>query len=430
MRRRTYLFALVGSRGDVQPALPVALELRRRGHRVTTAVAPNLVPMARRLGLDPVPVGVDSSALLESELVREELRARDPRRRLRALRQVSTHGWDQLRTGLQEILDQGDPADVIVTGLLGQEVGSALAERHGTTLATLHYCPVRGNRSVSPVPGLGSGVRLALAWRAAEHARWMLTRAEENRQRAAIGVTPAVVDLQRRLDASGVVEIQAYDPLLVPDLAAEWGGPHRPFTGYLALSRGDAAMLGETELEPDLEAWLQAGDPPVYVGFGSMPVRDPDALLDDVERACSALGLRALIAGGWNDFGDTADAAADAVEGRVRVVASVDHAAVFPRCAAVVHHGGAGTTAAGLRAGRPTVIGWYSADQPVWGALVQRAGLGVSRRGRSLTGAGLTSALEAALAPDVRRRAADAAGRMIPPEVAVAAAVDALELAG
>ncbi|WP_211240040.1 glycosyltransferase, partial [Promicromonospora kroppenstedtii] len=84
-----HVFALVGSRGDVQPALAVALELRRRGHEVVTGVAPNLVPLAVRLGLDPVPLGIDSAALLGSDLVRRDMRSAHPVRRVRALRAVA-----------------------------------------------------------------------------------------------------------------------------------------------------------------------------------------------------------------------------------------------------------------------------------------------------------------------------------------------------
>src|SRR5690606_39411784 len=96
--------ALVGSRGDVQPALAVGLELRRRGHEVVTGVAPNLVPLARRLGLDPVPLGIDSAELLGSDLVRRDIRSAHPVRRDPALRAVAAAGWAELRTGLTALL--------------------------------------------------------------------------------------------------------------------------------------------------------------------------------------------------------------------------------------------------------------------------------------------------------------------------------------
>ncbi|MEP9383237.1 glycosyltransferase [Nocardioides sp. KR10-350] len=412
------VFALMGSRGDVQPALPVARELRRRGHEVVSGVAPNLRPLADKLGLEPVEVGVDSGELLRSDLVRRRLRSRHPRRRLRAVQEVLTHGWDELRRGLVPIA-QG--ADVVVTGLLGQQVGSAVAEREDCGFAALHYCPVRSNTS-SGLPVGSPGAQRAL-WALGEGLRWSLTRRAETEQRAALGLAAPTVDLPTRLRDRGAVEVQAYDAALFPGLAEEWG-PRRPLTGFLALSEEERALVGEGGVDDELDAWLAAGDPPVYVGFGSMPVADPEALLTAVEQATGDLGLRALVGMGWNDVvaGPTRD--------RVRVVGSVDHAAVFPRCVAVVHHGGAGTTAAGLRAARPTVVAWYSADQPHWGRLLSRAGVGTRFRAASLDRTTLREALEEVLRPDVVRRAAELSARLVSPEAAVRAAADAVEMAG
>lgn len=418
-----FVFGLMGSRGDVQPALAVALELRRRGHEVTVGVAPNLVAPAARLGLDPHAVGPDSGALLSSSLVREEMRSANPRTRVRAVREVSAHGWDDFRRDLIGLAGERGSADVVVAGLLGQEVGSALAERIGAGFAALHYFPVRSNRSVKVVPGPGAVQERA--WDVGIRMRWELTRDAENAQRVALGLPPARTRLQTRLRDRGAVEVQAYDPLLVPGLPREWG-IQSPFAGFLALAEADRFRLGEAapseSSADDLGAWLAAGYPPVYVGFGSMPVADPARLVADVAAATEDLGLRALISSGWNSF------AVD-VPDHVRLVGAVDHAAVLPRCVAAVHHGGAGTTAAVLRAGIPSVVGWYSADQPVWGRLLGDLGVGTSVKAARLDRDRLRAALGEVLMPRVRDRAAEVAPLLITPEIAVARAADALERA-
>jgi UDP:flavonoid glycosyltransferase YjiC (YdhE family) len=428
-----HVFALVGSRGDVQPALAVALELRRRGHEVVTGVAPNLVPSAERLGLDPVPLGTDSAALLSSDLVRRDLRSAHPVRRVRALRAVASAGWDELRTGLLALLDDVGGADTVVTGLLGQEVAAAVAERRGLGMAALHYCPVRANHVVSPVSGLRGPGATRAAWALGERVRWGLTRRAENGQRGELGLAATRVHLPTRLREAGVVEVQAYDPALVPGLADEWG-PRRPVAGFLALDDDARARLGEAGsgsgpgVAAGLDAWLDAGDRPVYVGFGSMPVADPRALLSAIDAMCADLGVRALVSAGWNDFAGVRDGAGRSVdEQRLRVVGAVDHAAVLPRCRAAVHHGGAGTTGAVLRAGLPAVVGWYSADQPLWGDLLRGAGVGVARRASTLTRPGvLAGALAEVLDDATAARAAALGARLVPPGRAVAAAADAI----
>lgn len=414
-----YAFALPGSRGDIQPALAVALEMRRRGHDVAVGVAPDLAPWAARLGLEPRPIGLPTGELLDSEAFRLHVGAKNPRTRYQALKDVACYGWDELRRDLDEFVAG---ADVIVTGLLGQELGSALAERDGTAFAALHYCPVRANDAVPLIPGVAWRGAQRAAWRAGEALRWRLTKQAENTQRQALGLAPAVVDVPQRLRDRGALEIQAYERILVPGLP-ESLGTHRPFTGFLNLGADDRALLGETALDAELAAWLEAGDPPVYVGFGSLasPVDDPAALLDAVTQATAELGLRALISG-WN-HGEASLAE------HVKAIGPADHSVLFPRCVAAVHHGGAGTVGAALRAGIPSVVAWVSSDQPMWGGMLARAGVGVSVKAASLDRVRLHTALERVLAPGVRAAAAQLSERMLPAEAAVTETARILERA-
>lgn len=403
--------ALVGSRGDVQPGLAVALELQAAGHEVAVGVAPNLVPMAARLGLSPLAVGTDSHDLLGSPLVRRDMRSSNPVRRYGALRAVATAGWDSLCSGLLEL---SEGADTVVTGLLGQEVGSAVAERRDIGFAALHYCPVRAN-AVVPLASLGAGsatVRRA-TWALGERTRWQLTRAAENRLRTSLGLRPAAVHLPGRLHERGALEIQAYDAALVPGLAEEWPR-RRPLVGFLGLDARARGLLDDADPRTDaeLDRWLDAGEPPVYVGFGSMPVSDPGRLVGAVEEACRDLGLRAVVSSGWNDFSVRSGE-------RVRIVGAVDHAVVLPRCRAAVHHGGAGTVAATLRAGLPSVVGWYSADQPVWGRLLTDLGVASSLPAAGLDRHALRAALERVLDDETRRRARLLGASLVPPDEAV-----------
>ncbi|MFF0488516.1 glycosyltransferase [Nocardia sp. NPDC004068] len=188
------------------------------------------------------------------------------------------------------------------------------------------------------------------------------------------------------------IAIQAYDERLFGGLSAEWG-EDRPFVGFLV----PKAAAGQVDKE--LSAWLAAGDAPVYAGFGSMPVGEVDATLELMRNACRRVGRRLLYVSGSRG-----------VEPRLTeelaVVRGVDHAAVLPRCAVAIHHGGAGTTAAALRAGIPSVVCSFLADQPYWGQRVRVLGVGVAVPFSRLTEARLVRMLDLALSESVTRRAA------------------------
>jgi UDP:flavonoid glycosyltransferase YjiC (YdhE family) len=176
-----------------------------------------------------------------------------------------------------------------------------------------------------------------------------------------------------------------------------------------------------TEGDEEAAAWIAAGTPPIFFGFGSMPVESPADTLAMIGAACAQLGERALICAGWSDFGDVPH-----IED-VKVVSAANFAAVFPGCRAVVHHGGAGTTAIGLRAGVPTLILSMDVNQTLWGVRVKRLKVGTARRFSSTTQESLVEDLRTILAPDYVTRAREFATRMTKPAESVAAAADLLE---
>lgn len=176
--------------------------------------------------------------------------------------------------------------------------------------------------------------------------------------------------------------------------------------------------------QPDaaLATFLQAGPAPVYVGFGSMAGRNPGRVAGVVVDALQAVGQRGLLAPGWGGL------APGALPPGMHLLGDVPHAALFPQVRAVVHHGGAGTTHAGLRAGRPTVICPFFGDQPFWGRLVHARGLGPAPIAqRRLTAPRLASALRELLDSPAMTARAEALGEQLRREDGAAAAVQALE---
>jgi UDP:flavonoid glycosyltransferase YjiC (YdhE family) len=176
-----------------------------------------------------------------------------------------------------------------------------------------------------------------------------------------------------------------------------------------------------TDADEEVASWIAAGTPPIYFGFGSMSVESPADTLAMISAACAQLGERALVCAGGSDFSDVPH------PDHVKVVGTLNQAATFPACRAVVYHGGAGTTAAGLRAGAPALILWWTPEQAIWGAQLKRLKVGSGRRFSSATEKSLVADLRRILDPKYVTRAREIATRMTKPAESVAAAADLVE---
>jgi sterol 3beta-glucosyltransferase len=188
-------------------------------------------------------------------------------------------------------------------------------------------------------------------------------------------------------------------------------------TGYWFLNRTE-----DWAPPPELEAFLDAGPPPVYVGFGSMAGRNPERLANIVIEALQKAAVRGIIATGWGGL-----KARDLPE-TILQIEQVPHEWLFPRVAAVIHHGGAGTTAAGLRAGKPATIVPFFGDQPFWGQRLHELGVGADPiPQKKLTVEKLVSALNDVLSTPEMARNAEILGEKIRREDGIANAVGLIE---
>jgi UDP:flavonoid glycosyltransferase YjiC (YdhE family) len=297
--------------------------------------------------------------------------------------------------------------------MIQQGLAANVAEYYDIPLATMHCFPVRVNGQLIPIlPSTLIRSAISAFW----WLHWRMTEEAEDAQRRELGLPKATGPSTRRIVERGSLEIQAYDELYFPGLAAEWAewAGCRPFVGALTMEL-------PTDADHEVASWIAAGTPPIYFGFGSMPVQSPADTVAMISAACIRLGERALICTGANDFTHIPHS------DHVKVVGAVSHAAIFPACRAVVHHGGAGTTAAGIRAGIPTLILWITADQPIWAAQVKRLKVGSARHFSTTTQQSLVADLSTILAPHYERRAREIATRMSKPAASVTAAADLLE---
>jgi UDP:flavonoid glycosyltransferase YjiC (YdhE family) len=405
-----------GSRGDVEPCVAVGRELLRRGHDVRIAVPPDLVDFAESAGLAAVACGPDVHAILDAHrnfwtsIFRKPWKIGDLIRSRREVGKPILRCWEEMSSTLMSL---ADGADLIFTGLNFEDAAANVAEYHNVPLATLHYFPLRVNGELlSFLPAAVARYAMKAFW----WLNWRGTKKVEDAQRRQLRLPKMSGPSARRITERGSLEIQAYDEICFPGLAAEWAkwNGQRPFTGALTMEM-------TTDGDDEVASWIAAGTPPILFGFGSIPVESPADTLAMISAACAQLGERALICSGGTDFKHASHS------DDVKVVETANYAATFPACRAVVHHGGAGTTAAGLRAGVPTLILSTDLDQTLWGVRVKRLKVGTARRFSATTQKTLADDLRVILAPQYVARAREISTRMTKPADSVVAAADLME---
>ncbi|MFJ5546153.1 glycosyltransferase [Streptomyces sp. NPDC093225] len=403
------LIATAGSRGDVAPYTGLGVALRRAGHEVALAATEGFAPLAAEAGLEFRPLPADH---------RGHGGARSQRELLRAAASFVT----ELGEGFADAVDGG--TDLLLLSATTAPLGWHVAEATGTPSLGVYLQPtaptgdfpptVTGTRSLGRFGNRAAGrFALRMADRVFEPA---VARLRARLELPALTATR----MRRHRDESGWPVLHGFSTALVPR-PSDWAaglsvtGPWWPYVG------------ADRRLPAELEDFLTAGPPPVLVGFGSMAAGEGERLSGIAVRALRRAGLRGILQSG------SAGLAADGRDGHdVMTVGDVPHALLFPRLAAVVHHAGAGTTAAALRAGVPSVAVPVAADQPFWAGRL--AALGAAPAPipfRSLTAEGLGDALARVVREPSYATAAAVAARHMAAEDGAGAVVAAVRrLAG
>jgi UDP:flavonoid glycosyltransferase YjiC (YdhE family) len=411
-----FVLASWGSRGDVEPNLAVGRELVGRGHDVCMAVPPDLVGFTEAAGVAAVGFGPEARSILDSHrdfwtcFFSHPWRLRELIRSRLAIAGPLLQGWQEMSTTLMSL---ADGADLIFTGINFEDAAANVAEHYDIPLATLHYFPLRPNGQTLrflPAPLARSAVK-AYWW-----VNWRGMKKAEDAQRRELGLPKAKGPAPRRITERGSLEIQAYDQACFPGLAAEWAKSdgQRPFVGTLTLGLA-------TDADDEVSSWIAAGTPPIFFGFGSIPVESPDDTIAMIAAAGARLGERALVGAAGTDFSNASHFE------HVKVVGTLNYATVFPACRAVVHHGGSSTTPIAMRAGVPQLILFWDLVHAVYGAAVKRLKVGTARRFSTATEESLVADLRTILAPEYVTRARALAARITDPAKSAAAAADLLE---
>ncbi|NJQ01033.1 glycosyltransferase [Streptomyces zingiberis] len=384
------LLSTTGTRGEVQPLVALALRLRELGQEAVICAPPDFQEWGEALGIPWVPAGPE----LRGTATPAAAVPPPP-----GLRQRMIHGM--VADQFEAVGAAAEGCDVIVGGGPMALAARSVAERRGVryvhvafapvTLPSPHHAPPPMFDLPEEEPADGAAGNRDLWSRDAR--RWnRLFGAALNAQRSALGLAP-VDDVSRHL-VSGSPWLAA-DPVLAP-----WPGPSVPEV----FQTGAWTLVDDRPLPPEVERFLDAGDPPVHFGFGS--VRAPVGIADTMIAAARAVGRRAILARGWAGL-SLGGAAPGCLE-----IGEVNQQALFRRVAAVVHHGGAGTTTTAAAAGVPQVVLPQLFDQFYFAGRVTALGAGGALpAGRPAAGS-LTAALRDALGPRTVAEARDLADRI------------------
>ncbi len=405
----------LGTRGDVQPYVAVGCALASRGHEVTVGVSPEHESLVREYGLGFRRVGTSFRAMLESDLGRAWLSSGDsPIEYGRYAKQLFL---PLQRPFLEEADAAVEGADAVLFYALAAG-GLYAAERRGLPAVALAPWPLFPTREIAPLgapwaDGLPGFVKRALGRWVPRVAFGAMT-APHAAYRRTVGLPPLVAsDMLTHVTHCGVPSIGLFSQSVLPR-PADWPLRHE-VAGF--------AFVPARPYSPPtaLAEFLEAGPPPIYLGFGSMTGWAPDELAALATRAAKLAGVRAVVASGW--AGLTPEPSAD-----VFVLDEIPHDWLFPRVAAVVHHGGIGTFAEGLRAGKPTVIAAFFGDQPTWGLLNEKLGTGPrALRRRAITAEALAAAIRTAVTDRGMAQRADEVGRAIRAESGADHAAERIE---
>ncbi|WP_329535921.1 glycosyltransferase [Streptomyces sp. NBC_01450] len=374
------LLTTYGSRGDVEPLAGLALRLRELGAEVRVCAPPDkeFAELLAGVGVPLVPIG---------EPVRPIMHGATPP----PAADLSRRRVELVAAQFDTVAAAAEGCDALVAAGLMQVAARSVAEKLGIRYVYASYQPVAlpsPHHPPSQRPGWPLPPELAdnrALWDLDAQGIQELFGAALNENRASIGLPP-VADVRDHVFTD--CPWLAADPVL---------GPWQESADLDVVQTGAWILPDERPLPAELMAFLDAGAPPVYVGFGSM--RAPKDVARAAIEAIRAQGRRAVVARGWADLALIDD------QDDCFAVGEVNQQALFGRVAAVVHHGGAGTTTTAARAGAPQVVVPQMVDQPYWAGRVADLGIGAAHDGPAPTTESLTAALRTALTPETRARA-------------------------
>ena len=352
-----------GSRGDVQPFVALGVGLKKAGYDVSVAAPRDLTPLVTAAGLEAIDFGIDMGEAIDSGVGRAWLEGASvgPVTEARLMSKVVQEFAPIAAEGLERIVGR---TDALISGLLTHDGAVSVAEAFGMPHIYGLLAPMTPTRSgyATMYPAIAGRESLAnlFASTVMEAGLRRLIRLPGDLGRKRMGL-PRLSPIRYTALLNATPALLGVSPKVIP--------PPPEWAGRVVVSGYWTPPSSNFEPGPELAGFLDSGAPPVYLGFGSMPMTQPQQVFEAMTRALQENGQRGLIGlhgTRWRPH---------EIQENVLIVDDTPHDWLFPRCAAAVHHGGAGTTSAAIRAGTAQVVVPHMGDQPYWARRVHELGV-------------------------------------------------------
>jgi sterol 3beta-glucosyltransferase len=375
-----------GSRGDVQPYIALALRLTEEGYNVTLAAPENFKDFVESFNISFYPVVGNAEDIVHSPECEKIIKSGNNLAFIKFLFNSLSHRRSEL---FESILGFCKLVDAIVANNIGATTVSVAAEKLNLKMIILQLNPPVIETNTFPVPGMPFP-NLAwlnkLSYKLFYRIMWHFAKSDINEFRQRIGLPLSKHSVIKIIADARVPVIHAFSEELIKR-PLDWK-EHHLVTGFLILDGVKRSENNFDNTSAQLNKWLAEGSKPVYIGFGSIPVPDPLRLMQAITHLLNSTQERVLLCTGWSKMPDMPQ------HPNLFTVSSANHQWLFPKCKIVVIHGGIGTLTAALTAGVPSIVVSLFVDQPIWGQLISKKGVGIHLPWRKMTPKSLVKAIK------------------------------------
>jgi sterol 3beta-glucosyltransferase len=407
-----------GTRGDVQPYIALALGLMENGHQVTLSAPSDFKDFVEGFGISFQGLYGNAEEIMNSTEGQSVLQTENTIKLMKHFFKVLNNMKEPLR---KSYFDAISKVDYIIANAATLPIVSAIAEKQNKKFALTYFMPPVVPTIEFP---LGEFDFLNFSWynkltyKIAQGFYWKFVKKETNEYRQELGLPILKENLITHIDNQKPLDLYCISPTLISQ-PKDWESHHK-ITGFLTVPKQKREAHILDKIPAELNDWLEQGDNPIYIGFGSNGIGNKEKFITILKEILDKTNERILFCTGWSLF-DTIPS-----HKNLFVTKYVNHEAILLKCKVGVFHGGAGTLATMLRNNLPVIIVSFYTDQPTWGKIVEQKKLGIHIPVKALTADKLISAIQLAQTNELKSNVL-AVGKSIRDENGLENAVNEIE---